>query len=126
MKNRGLRARQAVKHSANRARKLAKKSLLYKPISPPLLLADSHLPFLHEGFLHGRSRLVRSPKNVSRTPLRRSRGRFWNPNLPLKTRKFPNFQPIIQNPASTRQSMAFFGTDSVNPSPNLLSRHLEA
>jgi hypothetical protein len=62
MKNRGIRARQAVKQSANRARKLGKKCILYKPISPPLLLADSHLPFLHEGFLHGRSRLSRRPK----------------------------------------------------------------
>ena len=38
--------------SANRARKLVKKTVHYKPIPPPHPLSASHLPFLHERFLH--------------------------------------------------------------------------
>jgi len=38
--------------SLNRAQKVFKKTSEYKPIPLPHLLSDSHLPFLHEGFLH--------------------------------------------------------------------------
>lgn len=43
----------AREHRSNRAPKIGKKRPQYKPIPLSHLLADSHLPFLHEGFLHG-------------------------------------------------------------------------
>ena len=53
MKNRGKGRDLAMQNRPNRARKLGKKTFHDKSIPPPQLLSDSHLPFLHEDFLHG-------------------------------------------------------------------------
>jgi hypothetical protein len=51
--NRGSVRNHAVQHRANQAQKIGRKIRHYKPIFLPHSLSDSHLPFLHEGFLRG-------------------------------------------------------------------------